>query len=265
MKYAVLSDIHANLEALSIVLEKCKEEKVDEYLCLGDIVVYNANPHECLQLIRDLKPFAVVKGNHDEYVSNNDEEMFGFNPHAKKAVLWTKSQLSDEELKYLAKLPLRTTARGSNITLVHATLDSPDSWGYVFDVHHAADNFSYQFTQMCFCGHSHVPRGFCKKPITMRTARTIEEMEQWTENSSKDFTEPAEFSIDIQLGWKYLINVGSVGQPRNKDPRASFAIFDTDEKKLFRHIIPYDIEKAQAKIREAGLPERLASRLQYGK
>ena len=157
MKYAILSDIHGNLEAFTTVLQKCKELEVDQYICLGDIVGYNANPKECLDIIRTLPLAGVVKGNHDEYASNNDEVMEGFNPHARTAVLWTKAQLTYEDRAWLSSLPMRLTVKGTSITAVHATLDSPDAWGYIFDVHHAADNFAYQFTQVCFCGHSHVP------------------------------------------------------------------------------------------------------------
>lgn len=269
MKYAILSDIHANLEALTKVLDKCKEVGVEKYICLGDIVGYNANPKECLDIVRKLKPVGVVKGNHDEYVSNNDEEMVGFNPHAKQAVLWTKAQLSKDDRIWLAKLPMKTTIRGANITIVHATLDSPEAWGYVFDAHHAADNFSYQFTQLCFCGHSHVPIAFCKKPVTMGASRPIEEIQEWAFKDNEGMIpsnpeEADELVLEIQSGWKYLINVGSIGQPRNRDPRASFAVYDTDEKNCVRYRLPYDLATTQEKIRNAGLPERLAVRLQRG-
>ncbi|OGV53919.1 MAG: hypothetical protein A2X49_15695 [Lentisphaerae bacterium GWF2_52_8] len=269
MKYAILSDIHANLQALQAVIAKCKEVQVNEYICLGDIVGYNANPKECVEIMRNMSLLGVVKGNHDEYVSNNDEEMEGFNPHAKQAVLWTKAQLSEDDRKWLASLSLRTTVKGTNMTIVHATLDSPDAWGYIFDAHHAADNFSYQFTQLCFCGHSHVPIAFCKKPVTLRSDKPIEEITEWAfkKNESLVPSNTGEIDIieiDIQSGFKYLVNVGSVGQPRNRDPRASFAIYDTDQKKIYRYRLPYDIASAQLRIRESGLPERLATRLERG-
>lgn len=266
MKYAIISDIHANLEALSAVLDKCKKEGVEKYICLGDIVGYNANPRECLELVRSIDVVGSVKGNHDEYVSSSDEEMLGFNQHAKQAVLWTKSQLNQEERDWLSKLPMKQTVRGTNITIVHATLDSPASWGYIFDVHHAMDNFSYQFTPLCFCGHSHVPIAFCKKSFTGSSSLLVEEVQDWkaerTEaNAGKADPDPV---INIQKGWKYLINIGSVGQPRNKDPRASFAIYDTEANTVTRVRLTYDVITAQNKIRAAGLPERLATRLERG-
>jgi predicted phosphodiesterase len=268
-KFAVISDIHANYDALETALAKCAAEGVQKYICLGDIVGYNAEPKKCLDIMRDLKPVVVVKGNHDESASNEDEEMEGFNPHAKQAVLWTKAQLNDSDRRWLGALPLRATVQGTNITVVHATLDSPESWGYIFDTHHAADNFTYQFTQICFCGHTHVPIAFCKKPVTMNSENPIEEISEWSYKKTegmlpKNVGEADVIELEIKAGFKYLVNVGSVGQPRNRDPRASFVIYDSDAKRLFRHRLPYNIAAAQEKIRKAGLSERNASRLEKG-
>jgi len=269
MKYAIISDIHANYDALKVVLDKCTELGVDNFICLGDIVGYNADPKICLKMVKELNLVGCVKGNHDEYASNNSDTMEGFNPHARKAVIWTKEQLSDEEREWLRERPMRQTIKNSNITIVHATLDSPESWGYIFDVHHAADNFAYQFTQLCFCGHSHVPISFCKKPITHSSEKPIIEVSEWAYKRNEGFmprdaTIMDNIAIEIRPGYKYLINVGSVGQPRNNDPRASFAIYDRDAQKVTRFRIPYDIAAQQAKIRAAGLPERLALRLDTG-
>ncbi len=252
-----------------MVLDKCKEVGVEKYICLGDIVGYNAEPKECMDMIRSLNPVGVVKGNHDEYASNEDFEMEGFNPHAKQAVVWTKDQLNTEDRQWLSQLPYRMTIHGTPITIVHATLDTPESWGYIFDVHHAADNFTYQFTQLCFCGHSHVPIAFCKKPMSARDEKPIEEIPDWAFKRNegyvpKNVEEADSISLDIQHGFKYLINVGSVGQPRNRDPRASFAVIDFEAKKVSRYRLPYNIAAAQEKIRAAGLPERLAVRLERG-
>ena len=269
MKYAILSDIHANLEALEAVLSKCNKIGVENYVCLGDIVGYNADPQKCVDIIRSLNPVGVVKGNHDEYASNGDEEMEGFNQHAKAAVLWTKSKLNEESLQWLASRPMRATIPQSGMTIVHATLDTPEAWGYIFDIHHAADNFSYQFTPICFCGHSHVPIAFCKKPLAEMSEKPIEEIANWTRKRNESMiidNVDIEDSISITLkpGHKYLINVGSVGQPRNRDPRASFVVYDREHNTVTRYRIPYDIAKAQEKIRKAKLPERLALRLENG-
>ena len=266
MKYAVLSDIHGNLEALSTVLEKCREVGVDEYISLGDIVGYNANPKECLDLMRSLNLACAVKGNHDEYAAGSDNAIEGFNPHARAAVIWTKSHLPQEDRAWLAALPMRQTLKGTLITVVHATLDSPDSWGYIFDEHHAADNFSYQFTPLCFIGHSHVPVGFCKKPVIAFSDRMILSLENWESKNvpESQFNKADSITLSMEPGYKYLLNVGSVGQPRNRDPRASFAIYDSDLKTVTRYRLPYDIASAQQKIMAAGLPDRLASRLSLG-
>jgi predicted phosphodiesterase len=261
MKCAILSDIHANLQALTVVLEKCKELGVEKYICLGDVVGYNANPSECMTMISSLDVIGIVKGNHDEYVSNDDEEMLGFNQHAKAAVLWTKAQLNDEQRTILAKLPYKIIIKGAPITIVHATLDSPESWGYIFDIHQARDNFNYQFSQLCFCGHSHVPIAFVKKGFA-GGATPVDEIVEWKGGATSDTDANPE--IVLEKGWKYLINVGSVGQPRNRDPRASFAVYDNEANKITRYRLQYDILGAQKAIIESGLPERLAQRLEKG-
>lgn len=269
-KYAILSDIHANLEALTVVLEKCRAIDPEmKYVCLGDVVGYNANPHECLEMIRSLDCVGIVMGNHDQYISRNDPEMEGFNISAKAAVLWTREQLSEEERAFLGKSRFREGVQGANMTLVHATLDSPDQWGYIFDLHHAECSFSYQFTQLCFCGHSHVPVAFRKKPISMGNDRMIEPIDEWkmevdAEEHPELFLQENSVSVKLEAGHKYLFNIGSIGQPRNHDPRASFAIYDSSAMTVTRYCLPYDIETSQAKIRAAGLPERLAARLALG-
>lgn len=240
MKYAIIGDIHANLEALKAVLEKCSELGVDSYLCIGDIVGYNADPSACMDILRSLPLQGVVMGNHDEQASS-DDELVGFNPQAAFAIEWTRNNLSDEQRTYLRNL--RLTMQIGKITIVHATLDSPRRWGYIFDKLSAGASFSYQFSQICFCGHSHVPLAF-EKFGTIQGGKYSE--------------------IKIQPGHKYLINVGSVGQPRDGDWRSAFAVYDTDANTVNLHRIPYDIKTAQEKIIKAGLPERLAHRLERG-
>ena len=266
-KIAILSDIHANADALAVVLGKCEELGVDKYTSLGDIVGYNAEPQLCLHAIYQLNPIAMVRGNHDDYTAQDDEEMEGFNPNARKAILWTRSQLTAEERNWVGSSPLRAAIPGMPMTLVHATLDSPNTWGYVFDVYHAIDNFSYQLTQLCFCGHSHVPVAFCKRPFASGPLRGVEEVADWVlVNNSlpDDFNKEDVFTVPIEPGCKYLFNIGSIGQPRNHDPRASFAVFDDLNRTITRYALPYDIASAQAKVLEAGLPDRLARRLALG-
>lgn len=240
MKYAVIGDIHANLEALEAVIEECQKHNVQKYLCIGDIVGYNANPSECLEMVRSLPLGGVVMGNHDEQAAE-DTELVGFNPQAAFAIEWTRKNLSQEQRTWLGNL--RLSIQMGKITIVHATLDSPRRWGYIFDKHSAGASFSYQFSQVCFCGHSHVPLAF-EKFGTIQGGKYSD--------------------IRVQPGHKYLVNVGSVGQPRDGDWRSAFVTYDTEENLIQLHRIPYDIKTAQDKILKAGLPERLAVRLERG-
>jgi diadenosine tetraphosphatase ApaH/serine/threonine PP2A family protein phosphatase len=242
MKYAVFGDVHANLEALEVVLAKAAELGVDKYICIGDIVGYNANPSECLERVRGLDLEAVTKGNHDEQASS-DTELVGFNPQAAMAMEWTRAQLSDEQKAWLAALPYRQTV-GTKATVVHATLDMPHMWGYIFDRFSASVSLGYQFTQVCFFGHTHVPLAF----------------EKFGDVSGGKYQD-----VQFEPGHKYLINVASVGQPRDGDPRAGFVVYCPEERTAVLHRVEYDIKTSQKKILDAGLPERLAQRLAFGR
>ena len=158
MRYAILADIHGNLDALQVVLEDCKQQKCTHYVCLGDVVGYGANPKECLDIIRGMN-IPVVKGNHDEYIGSDDNPD-GFNDAAAEAVNWTRQQLTEDDRKWLRDLKyFRLVA---NFSIVHATLDAPQRWGYVFDKLAAAASFTYQNTSVCFFGHTHVPVAFIR-------------------------------------------------------------------------------------------------------
>src|SRR5207249_1735958 len=161
MRYAIIADIHANLEALQVVLEDTKTQKCTHLVCLGDVVGYNANPKECLDLVRDAS-MPCVKGNHDEYCSS-DTNLEGFNPHAAEAIHWTRQQLTEEDRQWLKELKyIRLVA---SFQIVHATLDGPQRWGYVFDRLAAAASFTYQNTAVCFFGHTHVPVAFIRDSV----------------------------------------------------------------------------------------------------
>ncbi|MGC8743011.1 MAG: metallophosphoesterase family protein [Verrucomicrobiia bacterium] len=240
MKYAIIADIHSNLEGLEAVLADIKEQKCDEIVCLGDIVGYNANPKECLKIVRDLG-IPCVKGNHDEYCSI-DEDMNGFNPHAADAITWTRQQLSEEEKKWLRDLKYVRIIK--NFTIVHATLDMPRGWGYVFDKLMAAASFTYQNTNVCFFGHTHVPLAFIRDSMVRGGTYS---------------------KFNVEPGKKYFVNVSSVGQPRDNNPKAGYVIYDLDNMTIELRRVEYDIKKAQAKILAAGLPHRLADRLAVGK
>ena len=240
MKYAIIADIHGNLEAFQVVLEDIRAQQVDHIVCLGDVVGYNANPKECLQIVRDMN-IPVVKGNHDDLCSTNNA-LEGFNPHAADAVHWTRDQLNEDEKKWLRDL--KYTRMVGNFTMVHATLDAPDRWQYVFEKLAAAASFPYQLTQVCFFGHTHVPVAFMRD--TMVRGGTY-----------------SKFKIDPSK--KYFINVGAVGQPRDNNPKCAYVIYDLTAGTIELRRLEYDIAAAQAKILAAGLPERLAERLAYGR
>ena len=238
--YGILSDIHGNWEGLSAVLNDATGRGVSQFVCLGDIVGYNANPAECLEKIRELNCVS-VSGNHDLYCSF-DDDLTGFHPLAADAVDWTRRQLSADQQKYLAELKL--VQRVETFTIVHSTLDMPEMWGYVFESLEAEASFNYQVTNVCFYGHTHVPLAFEK---------------------GVEITGGIYNRIKPQMGKKYFINVGSIGQPRDGDSRSSYAIYDLEKKEIELRRVPYDIAAAQEKIRKAGLSERLASRLAIGR
>ena len=239
-KYAILGDIHANIEALTAVLEDARGRGANDFICVGDIVGYNANPAECLDVVRDLKCLC-VRGNHDHYCSH-DESLDDFHPLAANVVDWTRGQLSETQLEFLRAQPLVRLFRG--VTIVHSTLDMPEKWGYVFDTLEAESHFSYQATALCFYGHTHVPVMYEK---TNRVQKRLLD------------------TLRIEIGKKYFINTGSVGQPRDGDSRAAYVTYDQSARVVELHRVPYDLAAAQKKIRAAGLPERLARRLQLGR
>jgi predicted phosphodiesterase len=240
MRYAILADIHANYEGLQAVLEDAREQGATHYACLGDVVGYNADPGECLEVIRQLR-CPVVRGNHDHYCSHSDS-LEGFHPLAANVIDWTRTRLSSEQREYLGNLALVDSVE--SFTIVHSTLDTPEEWGYVFDKLEAEANFSYQTTSLCFYGHTHVPMVFEKSDsIRAGTYRQLK----------------------LEVGRKYLINVGSVGQPRDGDPRAAYVMYDLDKGTIELRRVPYDFRETQRKILDHGLPHRLAFRLAQGR
>jgi predicted phosphodiesterase len=240
MKFAIIADIHGNLEAFRVVLDDAQKQQCTHYACIGDVVGYGANPVECLAIVRKMG-MPCVKGNHDEYCST-DEHTEGFNPAAAQAVQWTRKQLSEDGRQWLRDL--KYVRMVTNFTIVHATLDGPQRWGYVFDKLAAAASFPYQNTPVCFFGHTHVPVAFIRDSMVRGGTYS---------------------KFKIEAGKKYFINVGAVGQPRDGNPKAAYVVYDLNEGTIELRRLDYDIATAQKKIREAGLPERLAERLAYGR
>jgi len=240
-KFAILGDIHANLEALKVVLDDADRQGVSQFVCTGDVVGYNADPKACLKLIRSLG-CQVVQGNHDYYTGCN-ESMELFTPMAQKSIYWTRKQLSLLDRKYLRTLPL--IADVENFTVVHSSLSTPQRWNYIFKRTAAAAHFLNQFTNVCFFGHTHVPLAFVKADAEIE----------------KGFYD----TLTIREDFQYLINVGSVGQPRDRNPKAAYVIYDLEERTVTMRRVEYDIATTQRKIRAAGLPFRNALRLEHGR
>jgi diadenosine tetraphosphatase ApaH/serine/threonine PP2A family protein phosphatase len=243
MRYAILADIHANLEAFTAVLDDIGEKgEVEEIWCLGDVVGYGPDPHRCIEILNHCKHVCVA-GNHDMAAIGKVETTY-FNSLAVAAIQWTVEQLSPDDVKYLEDLPL-TKQRG-DFTLVHG---SPMEllWEYIISTGIAIRNFTYIETPYCLVGHSHVPMAFMKdketgcKPVNLSPG------------------------IGLALGDnKMIINPGGVGQPRDGDPRASYAIYDSERQMVQLYRVSYNVEATQKKIMSSGLPVMLASRLEQG-
>lgn len=244
MRYLVLSDIHGNLEALDTVLADAPPGL--PVWCLGDIVGYGPWPNECIERLRGLDPLCIV-GNHDWAVMNK-VDVQDFNPDAQKSVLWTQEQLSEESRDYLESLPISLVE--DQFTLVHGSPREP-VWEYLLYPPIAQLNFSYFGTSYCLVGHTHVPILFRSRAGD--NASTCE-MEQLTENRVQA----------LGGGDRLILNPGSVGQPRDGDARASYAIVDTEALTLEYCRVAYDILKVQETMEAAGLPQRNIMRLSYG-
>jgi len=244
MRYAILADIHANLEAFTAVLDDIGEKgDIEEIWCLGDVVGYGPDPHRCIEILNQSRHVCVI-GNHDTAAIGKVETTY-FNSLAANAIQWTTGQLTPDDVQYLTNLP--ETIQKGDFTLVHGSPMEP-LWEYVISTGIAVRNFTYIETTYCLVGHSHVPMAFMK---------------------DKDVgCKPVQLSPGIGLALgdnKMIINPGGVGQPRDGDPRASYAIYDSERQMVNLYRIPYDIETTQKKIMESGLPVQLLTRLEIGK
>jgi diadenosine tetraphosphatase ApaH/serine/threonine PP2A family protein phosphatase len=240
VRYAVLSDIHGNAEALQATLESLRERGIDHAVCLGDIVGYGADPSTVVESVRKWSE-ATVLGNHDGAAAGS-VNADSFNEWARDAIVWTREQLSDDELSYLDGLPLEETFDGA--LLVHSSPRNPGSWSYVLDALSAEVAFESFEGPLCLMGHSHEPCFF--------------------ETEAHDVRQLPPGELEMRDGARYIVNVGSVGQPRDGDPRASYGIVDAEEAAVEIVRVEYDAERAGAKIERAGLPVILAERLLRG-
>lgn len=241
MRYGIFSDIHSNLEALKAVIDAYQTEHIDRYLCIGDIVGYAANPLECIQLIKGLSA-GIVAGNHD-WGSSGKFDLEYFNPSAKEALVWTSGVLSVAEKDFLCSLPL--TYQEENFILAHGSLDNPQAFYYLNNHEAASAAFAVLKKQVCFIGHTHRPGVFVE--------------------SDDNLFYKALGILELEGRKRYIVNVGSVGQPRDRDPRAGYVIYDTDKETIELKRIAYNISVVQDKILNAGLPDFFASRLVEGK
>ncbi|MCP2519986.1 metallophosphatase family protein [Candidatus Aminicenantes bacterium AC-335-A11] len=245
MKYLVFSDIHGNLEAFESFLKFIKRKKIDKYLFLGDIVGYGASPNETIQQLKKLKPLYAVRGNHDKAVCG-EEPLEAFNPVAANAIQWTRKKILKENLKYLSKLKKGPIVVDKNITICHGAPFDEDY--YIFGDFDAAEAFYYIKTPVCFFGHTHFP-------FVYRLKKNL--IDGFLVQGKRKI-------IRLEKDVRYLINPGSIGQPRDRNPFLSFAIFDSKLMKINFYRIEYDIEKAKKRIMEANLPPTLAERLSLG-
>jgi putative phosphoesterase len=226
VKIGIISDIHSNLEALDVVMKRLAAEEVERIYCLGDIVGYGPNPNECVEKVRS-SCFACVLGNHDAALTGLTP-IYSFNSYARSAIEWTKRVITEENLEYLKSLPLAFMEE--QFMLVHATPVNPASWDYIHSDEEAQGHFlAMNDTKTAFIGHSHVPKCYETKDKSKR-----------------------------------IINVGSVGQPRDRDPRASCGLFDSKTGKFEWIRETYSVQDTAQKIRTANLPEYLAVRLFIG-
>jgi diadenosine tetraphosphatase ApaH/serine/threonine PP2A family protein phosphatase len=241
VRYAVLSDIHGNLESLRAVLADAAG-RADAVLCLGDTVGYGADPGPCVELVAE-RAMAWVAGNH-EYAVAGRLDLEWFNRHARAAAEWTVEQLADDCRQYLGTLPVR--AEVGDAILVHASPVHPEEWDYVVSAEDGFAALSAVSTRLCFLGHSHLPG-------------------VWSLGSSGPAHEPGCVDMRLQPGRRYLVNVGSVGQPRDGDARAAYGLWDVEARHVAIRRVPYDIETARRKILAVALPSVLADRLRGGR
>jgi diadenosine tetraphosphatase ApaH/serine/threonine PP2A family protein phosphatase len=241
MHFAVISDVHANLDALIAVMEDIKQRKMEDIFFLGDAVGYGPNPNECIDLLKK-NCKVLLAGNHD-WGALGITDITHFNEYARYAIEWTKHVLTEEAGRILRSLPLKEELRERDIFLVHSTPRAPEEWHYLLTLWDAEINFHYFQNKFCFLGHSHQPFILEMEPtgelVTYREMATIRESS------------------------RYIINVGSIGQPRDGDPRACYTIIEDSKVEMVR--VEYDVEGVQNKMMKERLPYPLIERLSVGR
>ena len=242
MRWGIFSDIHSNLEALKAVLKAYHGEGIDTYLFLGDVVGYGADPGACIQLLDDISCI-VIAGNHDWAVAGLLPLTY-FNIRAKQALQWTGKNIEDSQLRFLSSLPL--TFENDDFYATHSTVHEPQQFHYMTDSCSAGRSFSCLRQNICFLGHTHFPGVFIRN----------KQADVYYQNTTQ---------FHIRGGYRYIVNVGSVGQPRDDNNRARYCIYDTEKQEVIIKAVAYDIKTAQKKIISKGLPHFFATRLIYGR
>ncbi|VAX30233.1 hypothetical protein MNBD_NITROSPIRAE03-1445 [hydrothermal vent metagenome] len=240
MLYAVISDVHSNLEALNAVIKDIRKRDIENILFLGDAVGYGPNPNECIELLKK-ECMILLAGNHDRAVTG-DTPLVYFNENARAAVQWTIEHITGEHLEFLGKLDILKVMEKDNLCLVHSTPKEPDAWRYIITLNDAGGNFQYFEQKICLAGHSHAPFIVEKRPSG--------ELILYKDRAT--FSEAA----------RYIINAGSVGQPRDRDTRAAYAVLTEGKVEIIR--VDYNFKETQRKMKEAGLPKFLIERLEKG-
>jgi len=253
MRYAIISDIHANLEALEAVLADVRRENLNRILCLGDVVGYGPNPNECVDKVQRLTEVC-LPGNHD-YAALDKTDITYFNYYARVAVQWTAETLTEESKAFLLSLPF--TYQIGDAFFVHATPKDPEAWDYILTLEDALINFRYFPSRVCFVGHSHVPLILVEKSPGV--------VDVIPDSSKSMATKMGASRVELKPGERYIINVGSVGQPRDLDPRAAYGIYDDEANTFTLKRVSYDLKSTQRKIIKASLPVFLAERLAVGR
>ncbi|MDI6733337.1 MAG: metallophosphoesterase family protein [Planctomycetota bacterium] len=241
MRYVIFGDIHGNLEALEAVMEKMANEKPDKYICIGDIVGYCANPNECIDRVLSLNP-VIVAGNHD-YAAIGILNVDFFNPYAFKAIEWTKEQLTAEHKELLGNLKL--VQQVDNFTVVHSSPYNPEMFEYMENNYDVLLAINAMDTHLGFVGHSHIPMSFTSNKGHLSFS-----------------TEPY---AQVKGNSKVIVNIGSVGQPRDENPEAAYAVYNKSEGVVWVKRVEYDIQKCADKILKANLPDILAERIKHGR
>ena len=245
MRALVVSDLHSNADALRAVMQRMRRKKYDRVICLGDFVGYGAQPNQVLDVMRTMRARKLyIRGNHDRVAAGIDEGV-GFNNVAKQAALWTRDHLSAPNRNFLKNLPLGPLS-DNGVVICHGSPHDEDE--YVFNESHAAQVFTLHGGDVILYGHTHLPAVF------------------WADAHYKvhGYLVRGEATVKLDPGVRYLINPGSVGQPRDRNPLASFAIYDSARRTVQFFRVPYDVEKTQIAILKAGLPRILADRLAHG-